>query len=154
LKHNPSPTAGSTSLQHAGGLYGALFAWPLSRVAQDVGAALVCLGVGFLGTLVFTGTPLAAVGRWLRSSFVSEPEDQDEDEEEDDEEEVEEERPRGRGVVRTEEDPAPEVPAMEPEPEHEPIPAPRLRSSRSGGYKLPPLDLLRQAPESTADGRD
>jgi S-DNA-T family DNA segregation ATPase FtsK/SpoIIIE len=151
LKHNPSPAAGSTPLQHAGGLYGSLFAWPLSRIAQDVGAALICLGVGFLGLLVFTGTPLAAVGRWLRSSFVSEPEEEDDEEYEEEEEEG---QPRGRRVVRAEEDPAPEVPEMESEPEHEPIPAPRLRPSRSGGYKLPPLDLLRQAPESTADGRD
>src|SRR5439155_14224447 len=65
-KHDPGPTAGFEALRHAGGLYGALFAWPLARVAQSIGAAIVCGGLAFLGMLVFTGTPLARVGELLR----------------------------------------------------------------------------------------
>jgi S-DNA-T family DNA segregation ATPase FtsK/SpoIIIE len=155
LKNDPSPAAGWTPLREAGGLCGAIFAWPLSRVAQEAGAAIVCLGLAFLGLLVFTGTPLPAVGRWLRSWFVSY--ERDRGEEVVDEYEVEQEDAPASGprrVVRVADDPAPEVAAMESEPDPEPIAAPKLRSSRSSGYKLPPLDLLRQAPESAADGRD
>src|SRR5438105_7191426 len=39
LQPNPSPTAGTAPLQHAGGLYGALVAWPQSRMAPGGGAA-------------------------------------------------------------------------------------------------------------------
>src|SRR5438477_7680101 len=83
VKHDPSPMAGSKPLEHAGGLIGALVAHPLALVAQPIGAVIVCAGFTFLGLLVFTETPLSAVGHGLRSLFFGERE---EDEEKEDEE--------------------------------------------------------------------
>src|SRR5205807_6825743 len=61
---------------------------------------------------------------------------------------------RGRVIHAEDDDPSPEFPDAIEEEEPEPIAPPKIRSSRSGGYKLPPLDLLRQAPASLADGLD
>jgi len=170
-KGNPSPAAGYEPLRHAGGLYGALFAWPLSRVAQRVGAAIVCGGLTFLGLLVFTGTPLARVGEILRGYFgVGAHEEKEEEEEEDEEfgdesfdvdEEVQDPElaDARRLVVREElEDDVTEVDVEldeddEQGSEPEPI-APARQPSRRGAYKLPSLDLLRKAPASSADGMD
>jgi S-DNA-T family DNA segregation ATPase FtsK/SpoIIIE len=161
LKHDPSPTAGFEPLRHAGGLYGALFAWPLSRVAQRIGAAIVCLGLTSLGLLVFTGTPLARVGDWVRGIFAG-PERAEEEEYDEEEELGEVLDPEIVGTKRVMQDHEPgleedlDVELFEDEEddeEPEPI-APARLPSRRGGYKLPALDLLRKAPASTADGMD
>jgi S-DNA-T family DNA segregation ATPase FtsK/SpoIIIE len=161
LKGNPAPGDGFEPIRSAGGLIGSLVAWPLSRVAQEIGSAIICLGIAFLGLLVFTGTPLAAVGRWLRSWFFEDSEDDESDEAEDEYDEEEEgeyadEEPASRNVVRVQE-PADDldIEMEEDEEEEEPKPiAPARVASRRGGYKLPPMDLLRKAPASTADGLD
>ncbi|MFN2544041.1 MAG: DNA translocase FtsK [Actinomycetota bacterium] len=155
MKGNPGPTDGYAPLRSAGGLYGSLVAWPLSRVAQEIGAAIVGLGLAFLGLLIFTGTPLSAVGHWLRSWFVAD--DEEAEEEDDDEDEFDEEEEPARSVLRVEEPEAEldiEMDEEAEEEEAEPIMPPQLAARRRGGYKLPPVDLLRKAPASTADGLD
>src|SRR5207245_1700448 len=103
---------------------------------------------------MFTGTPLAAVGRWLKSWIVAE---RSEDEEEElEEEDVRPEPASSRRMVVRSDEPEPidvEVEEGEDEEEPEPIRPAKLASAR-GGYKLPPLDLLRKAPASAADGLD
>jgi S-DNA-T family DNA segregation ATPase FtsK/SpoIIIE len=164
-KDNPSPAAGYEPLRHAGGLYGSLFAWPLSRVAQRVGAAIVCGGLAFLGLLVFTGTPLARVTEIVRGFFGSDAdEDQDDEDLESEEFDVDEEvgepelAASRRLVVREESDEdftELDVELDEDNGPSEPEPiAPARLPSRRGGYKLPSLDLLRKAPASSADGMD
>ncbi len=61
VRGNPSVASGATVLADAGGLLGALAAWPLSRVLSSYGAAVVCLGFAVLGLLILTGTPISAV---------------------------------------------------------------------------------------------
>jgi S-DNA-T family DNA segregation ATPase FtsK/SpoIIIE len=164
-KDNPSPAAGYEPLRHAGGLYGSLFAWPLSRVAQRVGAAIVCGGLAFLGLLVFTGTPLARVTEIVRGFFGSDAEEDEDDEDLESEEfDVDEEvgepelAASRRLVVREESDEdftELDVELDEDNGPSEPEPiAPARLPSRRGSYKLPSLDLLRKAPASSADGMD
>ncbi|MGQ0669926.1 MAG: DNA translocase FtsK, partial [Actinomycetota bacterium] len=123
-------------------------AWPLSRAISSLGAGIVCAGLAALGLLIFTGTPLATALAKVRDFFTAAdvPED-------------EAGRPRraGRRVARDEDEGTIVVPELrEPEPDG-PV-EPRLTRasvpSGRGDYKLPPIDLLRKAPESTADGRD
>ena len=61
LRGNPGPASGAAGVADAGGLLGALAAWPLSRVLSSYGAAVVCLGLAVLGLLILTGTPIATV---------------------------------------------------------------------------------------------
>ena len=110
VKHDPSPMAGSKPLEHAGGLAGALVAHPLAVVAQPIGAAIVCAGFAFLGLLVFTGTPLSAVGHGLRALFFGEREEDEEEEEYEEYEDEEDEEIEPERVIRLEDDPAPELP--------------------------------------------
>ena len=58
---NPSFAEGEKALVEAGGVVGALAAWPLARVISPIGAAIVCAGLASLGLLIFTGTPFAAI---------------------------------------------------------------------------------------------
>src|SRR2546428_1706707 len=67
---NPSPGAGYHAVNGAGGVLGAAVAWPLSRVLSGYGAVVVCLGLVTLGVLVFTATPIAAVGRAVGRLFT------------------------------------------------------------------------------------
>jgi S-DNA-T family DNA segregation ATPase FtsK/SpoIIIE len=158
LGGNPSPAAGYSGVKDAGGLWGAFFAWPLARVAQELGAAIIDTGLAFLGLLVFTDTSLAAVGRVLRDWFTGPEEEEDEEDDEEDEEPAPEARSR---VVHQDQDP--ELDASDPpepfddeeEEEFEPEPGPiRPPSSEEDEYELPPLDLLRIAPKAAADRRD
>src|SRR5205085_3147865 len=77
---NPSPTAGYAVLRRAGGALGAAVAWPLSRGVSVYGAVVVCLGLAALGCLVFTATPLAAVGRAMARLVRTERRVPDDDE--------------------------------------------------------------------------
>jgi DNA segregation ATPase FtsK/SpoIIIE, S-DNA-T family len=154
LSGNPAPLDGFKALAGAGGLIGAIAAWPLSQLLSSYGAAAVCIGLLVLGVLVFTATPLAAVWEFLRR-----PLDQEEEMEEEPEEE-----PRPRRRRRERRPVSQEQPTLEPvfpepledvaeEPQvAEPVTVPR--AGRKGGYRLPPLDLLRRAPGSAAGGRD
>ncbi|HJV04786.1 MAG TPA: DNA translocase FtsK 4TM domain-containing protein [Actinomycetota bacterium] len=153
LSGNPAPLGGLRSLARGGGVIGSLTAWPLSELVSVYGAAAVCLGLLVLGALVFTATPLSAVWDFLRRPG---------------EEEVEAEVPAPRRRRRRGEE-QDEIPTLEPafpeplmdeEPEvHPPEPGPvepvSARPAKSrGGYRLPPLDLLRRAPAGAAGGRD
>src|SRR5438128_7761605 len=153
---NPSPAAGFNEASGAGGAIGAAVAWPLSRVVSVYGAVVVCLGLLTLGTLVFTATSLAAVGRAVKR-FVMGPDDATDPG-------MEAEGPRrGDRRPRLAREPSDEMvsiaPAM-PIPEDEPVVLAGAKqnrlplTSRANGYKLPPVEMLRHAPESKADGRD
>jgi S-DNA-T family DNA segregation ATPase FtsK/SpoIIIE len=155
---NPAPVDGYSGVHAAGGLLGALVGWPLSRVSSAPGAVIVCLGLVVLGLLVFTGTPLSAVGGWLREQFPGGVEGSAESEGQDTGP-APRSRRRSRRVVREEEESVPQaaaIPAsLDTEPAVEAVPA-RMAfpTPGKGAYKLPPLDLLRKAPASAADGRD
>src|SRR5918996_2454197 len=160
LRGNPSPAAGLSGFGDAGGLLGALVAWPLSRLLSGYGAAIVCLGLFILGVLVFTATPLASVGRTLADFFIERGEEAEVSEDEDEEEE---ERPRRRrrwrgrtnGAEEAEVLDLSELEAAEPvEPEVVTSGEVKLPKVTGKGYKLPPLDLLRKAPPSAGGGRD
>ncbi len=155
LRDNPSPTSGFAGVHSAGGLVGAVVGWPFSKVASEIGAVIVCAGFVVLGLLVFTGTPLSAAMRrivdWFRGPVV-------EDEEEI--EEVPSSRPRVTRGPEDDDEPitagraAPPVVTL---PEAESImPAGKVKfpTPGKGGYRLPPLDLLRRAPAGSADTRD
>jgi S-DNA-T family DNA segregation ATPase FtsK/SpoIIIE len=155
---NPGPTSGYGAVKAAGGFFGALVARPLSRVASPYGAVLVCLGLALVGPLIFTATPLAAVGRAVRRLFFQSPRIGDEDEQEGEEPprrrlrrgqpppfDVEEGAPLGQTM------PLPEAGlAVISEPKQIRLPL----ASKGNGYRLPPLDILRRAPAAKADVRD
>jgi DNA segregation ATPase FtsK/SpoIIIE, S-DNA-T family len=149
---NPGPSEGYKAVSEAGGVLGALVARPLSKVASPYGAAVIFLGLTGLGLMVFTATPLAAVGRALRWLVVGPPASSD-DEEPEEEGAVRPRRPRRRKEVPEEfVDIAPAMPEPEPAGEKKSIRPPH--TARGNGYKLPPLELLRRAPATTSDGRD
>src|SRR5688572_6420838 len=86
---NPSPFAGwdggrRTGLAEAAGVFGAIAAYPLSRVVSSIGAGIICSGFVVLGFLVFTGTPVATAWAKARDFFTAADVD-DERLEEDDE---------------------------------------------------------------------
>ncbi len=171
LGGNPAPGEGYDELAWAGGLFGALIASPLSQVISVIGAAIVCLGLSALGLLVFTGTPVAVAVRRIRDFFTAAD---IEDEEIEPEPVLTLEEPaakpkRGRRVreaLGLEEMPAEDaliaLPDAEPEIDGEQdapkkrarAPKTRTVETASGPYQLPPLDLLRGAPPSTADTQD
>jgi DNA segregation ATPase FtsK/SpoIIIE, S-DNA-T family len=166
---DPSPRQGYTAVSAAAGLLGALVAHPLSSVISPIGAAVVCCGLFVLGTLIFTGTPVAVAYRSAYDFFTAA--DVPDDDEEPVPLEVEAPRPRRRKlrealgldevVVVGDPEPAfPPVDAMD-EVEDEPFETSASRKPRArtvetphGPYQLPPLDLLRVAPPSNADMRD
>ncbi|HEX9824049.1 MAG TPA: DNA translocase FtsK 4TM domain-containing protein [Actinomycetota bacterium] len=145
FRANPSPAAGLAGFGDAGGLIGALTAWPLSRLLSVYGAGIVCLGLLVLGGLVFTATPLSTLGELLSERRARRPEVRVRDEED--------EAPPKRKRRRTPAEPEPAAVVTLPEaPPAASVVVPK--PSGKGGYKLPPLDLLRKAPESAATGRD
>jgi DNA segregation ATPase FtsK/SpoIIIE, S-DNA-T family len=184
LGGNPSPSAGyegapgAVGVGEAGGGIGALLGWPLAHAISPLGAGIVFGGVALLGVLIFTGTPLSVA--WERCLELIEAArvslgGEDDDEEEEVGEGVEEvpaapERGAHRVLRNDEDDPivVPEaeddaaieervVPLdpdlVESESEEGPSVAAKASVAR-GPYKLPPLELLRRAPASDADGRD
>ena len=156
LRGNPSPASGLAGFGDAGGLVGALSAWPLARLLSGYGAAIVCLGLFVLGLLIFTATPISTAWEWLRG-VVSRKAEEDEALEE-------EEVPTKKRRRRTREpDEEPVVIAAEmPEPEDSDEPSVQRREliakhpagGAGDGYRLPPLSVLRRAPASAATGRD
>jgi len=152
---NPSPGEGFEAVSRAGGVLGAAVVWPFAKSVSVYGAIVVCFGLALLGALVFTSTPLSAAGRAVKGFFF-EPRPPAEQAPGVD-------APRGR--LRGAFDPtdvlveiAPAMPPAPPEPEPVVVAeAKQIRlplTARGNGYKLPPLELLRRAPMTTADARD
>jgi S-DNA-T family DNA segregation ATPase FtsK/SpoIIIE len=149
---DPSPVGGYAPLRDAGGLIGALAAWPLSRLISPWGAGVVCAALTLVGALVFTATPMATVLAALRKPF-----------ERGQEEEPAPRRARPPRVVEVPEEEAAPIGAGMPddqeggeEEDEEELEAPATtaRPRRTGGYRLPSLDLLREAPPTAKGGRD
>ena len=166
----PNPVDGYRAVGRAAGFVGAVVGWPLARGLSSYGAVVVCLGLAAVGALVFTATPLSAVGRGIGTLAVSlrpqradaprdaddsaaSDEDDDVDEDLDEAPEVRPGRRRGSGdtidLNSRMIDPEPDAVEVS-EPKQVKLPMRRT----GGGYTLPPLDVLRRAPASTADGRD
>jgi S-DNA-T family DNA segregation ATPase FtsK/SpoIIIE len=169
---NPGIFEPHSVLAPAAGLAGALAAHPLSRVLSPIGSGIICLGLATLGLLIFTGTPVSRILESIREFRESRPERDPVGapaEEPDDGRAPRRAKP-GRLSIREalgldvpEDDvivlpESPEALDVDLEPEEEPVTSRPTRartvSTPSGPYQLPPLDLLRSAPPSTADGRD
>jgi DNA segregation ATPase FtsK/SpoIIIE, S-DNA-T family len=148
---NPGPSDGYAAVGSAGGGIGALVARPLSRAVSPYGATVVFMGLVLLGVLVFTATPLTTVGRALRWLVLGPPTAPDEDEPEE-----EPRKPRRLRRGKDEGEGFADIAQAMPEPivVDEPKQVRLPLTSRGNGYKLPPLDLLRRAPATQADGRD
>jgi DNA segregation ATPase FtsK/SpoIIIE, S-DNA-T family len=171
---NPSFGEGEKALHDAGGMVGALAAWPLARVISPIGAAIVCAGLSSLGLLIFTGTPFAAVKERI-DIFREERDERDPVSAK--ARETERTKPRRRwsfleafGLI---EDDVVLLPDADDDAQTETIPAVeegtgfptepgsaatkvargRMVTTPDGPYQLPPLDLLRTAPPSNADAR-
>ena len=173
FRDNPGVFEPHAVLASAAGLGGALAAHPLSRVLSPIGAGIVCLGLATLGLLIFTGTPvsriIASIREFRDSRSERDPVGAPAEAHDDDRaprrakpgrlsirEALGLDVPDDEVIVLPE---SPEASDVELEPD-EPEPATgrptkaRTVSTASGPYQLPPLDLLRTAPPSTADGRD
>jgi DNA segregation ATPase FtsK/SpoIIIE, S-DNA-T family len=168
---NPSFAAGERALHDAGGIVGALTAWPLARVISPIGAAIVCAGLASLGLLIFTGTPFAAVKERI-DMFREERDERDPVSAK--ARETDDVKPRRRwsflealGLI---EEDVVVLPDADDDAQTETIPSveqdagfvtapsaktarPRMVTTPDGPYQLPPLDLLRTAPPSNADAR-
>ena len=175
LGENPSPMDGYDAVAWSGGVLGAAVAYPLSRVISPIGAAIVCLGLAVLGGLVFTGTPVAVAWARIRDFFTAADVGDEPEPEPEPMVAVEvapaEEKPKRQRARRIREAlglmepdvmvlPEAEEPVFEEaDPEPEPVLSSRRSRARTvetadGPYQLPPPDLLRTAPPSSADARD
>lgn len=151
---NPRPIAGFARVSEAAGLVGAVAAWPLGKLISRIGVAIVWSGAVVLGLLIFTGTPLSAVGGRIREAFTRGDEG--------DEEvlDLPREPARRRRGADTQEVPVvelldEELPAEdEPQDEPAPIEVPEIVRPAGGRYRLPPLELLRTSPPSAGAERD
>jgi DNA segregation ATPase FtsK/SpoIIIE, S-DNA-T family len=171
---NPSFAEGERALHEAGGVVGALTAWPLARVISPIGAAIVCAGLASLGLLIFTGTPFAAIKERI-DTFREERDERDPISVKPREREETEPRRRWsfRELFGLNDEDVVVLPDVEDGAQTETIPAveedagfvtapgsPTSKATRGrmvttpdGPYQLPPLDLLRTAPPSNADAR-
>jgi DNA segregation ATPase FtsK/SpoIIIE, S-DNA-T family len=170
LRGNPGVFGGYEALARAAGIVGALAAHPAARLISPAGAAVVGVGLTAIGLLIFSGTPVSA----LRERARELRDDRDErDPVRATAREVRAARPRGRrargirealglgnDLVIVPDSGGPEPPLVEElprvvadEPDEPHRPRPRTITTEGGPYQLPPLDLLRTAPPSTADGR-
>ncbi|MGH2739920.1 MAG: DNA translocase FtsK [Actinomycetota bacterium] len=147
VRGNPAPSEGFDALAGAGGLLGSAVAWPLAKIVSAYGAAAVGLGLLVLGVLVFTATPIAAVGRAIRDFLLEEA----------DVEELTEDGAEGKRRRRREPHPEPAAITQQmPEPDAASVAQkePALSGRPRNGYQLPPLSLLRTAPPSGGTARD
>jgi S-DNA-T family DNA segregation ATPase FtsK/SpoIIIE len=169
-RDNPPPFAGYEAIRDAAGVVGSVVAWPLSRALSIVGAAIVGVGLGLLGLLIFFGTPLSAAWASLserlaglrsrRSDGAKDSEDEAGDEPGDEEDGMAF-APTGRpgridgGMPVRVIDPSADEPSLlDEEALEEPGSATPPRPARSGAYALPPIDLLRTAPASSGSSLD
>jgi S-DNA-T family DNA segregation ATPase FtsK/SpoIIIE len=152
---NPSPAEGYRGVSGAAGVFGAVVGWTLARVISPYGAVAVGFALILLGGLVFTATPFVAFLRLLRRLFIGPVPARD-----DHDQEAAAQRPGRRRLRRDESQDvvniAPSMQALELEPTvvGEPKQVRLPLTARGNGYRLPPLELLRRAPATTADGRD
>jgi DNA segregation ATPase FtsK/SpoIIIE, S-DNA-T family len=156
-RDDPSPLDGWSAVEHAAGVVGAVAAWPLGRLLSEVGAAIVLAGLTVLGLLIFTGTPLAAVGRGVAGRFRRSQEEAEDEVVEPEPEPARRSRRRRRRKDALEGLPVVDLPDERPaEPELEPIEVPEMvrPTTRTGRYQLPPIDLLRTSPASAGNERD
>ena len=163
---NPRPFVGYENVAHSAGVIGALVGWPLGKLLSNIGAVIACTGAVVLGLLIFTGTPFSSVWEWIRG-LVSRGEVEGWEDEDDDDDEIEilEEEPRKRRRRALLRDTQPELPTvvdvrdqdglLEDEDDDEDEEVPIVRPALAAGvYTLPPIDLLREAPDTEADTRD
>jgi DNA segregation ATPase FtsK/SpoIIIE, S-DNA-T family len=171
LRGGPGPSDPYEALSVAGGFLGAIVAHPLTAVISAVGASVVCLGLITVGLMIFTATPIATAWATVRDFFTAA--DVDDGSEPEDPRPVDA-APRQSRTVRLREafgllelpDQGDEV-SVVPDAEADadmadaqdegtvPRPRPaRTVTTTSGPYQLPPLDLLRSAPPSSADAAD
>ncbi len=171
FRGNPGPLTGYVGVHDAAGVIGAIAAAPLSNVLFTIGTTIVCLGIAVLGSLIFTGTSFSAV----RGKLAELREARDERDpvaltaREADDGSLRRRAANLRASFGLDEplETAPMVVLPDSEQilesddgaEEEPEPAPaakhgRTISTQDGPYQLPPIDLLRTAPASTADGAD
>ncbi len=165
LRGNPKPIAGYEAVRDAAGVVGAVAAWPLSAALSVVGSAIVGAGLGVLGLLIFSGTPLSTIWASLserRSAQRSRLDESSDDEEAEVDDEPFVPRPRpvrtdsiaSFPIVDVRNDVEPDVLLDEDSPEAD-TPAPTTtRPTPSGVYALPPIDLLRTAPSSAGNSLD
>jgi len=160
---NPRPFGGYEKVAHSAGVIGALVGWPLGKLLSKSGAVIACSGVVVLGLLIFTGTPFSMVWERIRGLF-SRGEAEDGEAEDDEIEVLEEEPPKRRRRARLR-DSQLELPTvvdlrdeddpLEDETDEEDEEVPIVRPALAGGaYQLPPINLLREAPDTEADTRD
>jgi S-DNA-T family DNA segregation ATPase FtsK/SpoIIIE len=154
---DPTPVDGWTAVEDAAGVLGAIAAWPLGRLLSEIGAAIVLGGITVLGLLIFTGTPLAAVGRGVAEVFRRPDQGA-----EDVAEAEPEQGPARRSRRKQRKDILEGIPVVElpeegqTEPELEPIEVPDMvrPTPSSGRYEFPPIELLRTSPASAGNERD
>ncbi len=170
-RENPRPFAGYHDVRHAGGVIGALLAWPLSKALSEIGAAIVSAGLAVLGLLIFTGTPLSSAWSWLSERLedlraAREAAHDAEEARDEDHEPI-----FGRGRDRPEA--APSMPVIDvsdhaeadllvgdledvddEEDDAEDVHLPLARKTAPGAYALPPVDLLRTAPPAAGNSLD
>jgi DNA segregation ATPase FtsK/SpoIIIE, S-DNA-T family len=175
LGGKPGPRDGFDGVSVAGGVIGATVAHPLTVVISAVGAFIVCLGLGTVGLLIFSGTPIATAWATVRDFFTAaDIEEEEPARAEPVTAEPTAKRPRAARLreafglleLPDEADELLIVPDAEPpDPEGGPEGgedangSPAARSARivttaTGPYQLPPLDLFRSAPPSNADAVD
>ena len=168
FRGNPEVVSGYEGVHTSGGVIGALAASPLSTVLFTIGTAIVCTGLFVLGLLIFTGTSFSA----LRGKLAELREARDDrDPVALTAREAVESMPRTARLRTsfgldepTETAPVLVLPDYQPTPEPDEVIEPeeepgesahgKTISTQDGPYHLPPIDLLRTAPPSTADGSD
>ncbi len=154
---NPPLATEGDAVERGGGALGSIVAFPLERLAGFWGALVILVAMIGVGALLITGATLGDVLRALaaysKRSFASIGQL------------VRSGRDRTQVVVDLR-DPAPMDVMMEPEPieefpdEHAVQPPPtkvkpkRLKPMTTGGYALPPLDMLKLSAEAGHDGRN
>ena len=162
---DPSPLGGYDAVRDAAGVVGAAAAWPLSRLLSPIGAAIVGVGLAILGLLIFSGTPLSTVWSSVARTLEVLRGERDEDSGADDDGDVSPAiapaRPASADLVTTsapvvdlrDEREVDVVPDEEDDDEDTLAPA-MLPKAEHGVYALPPIDLLRTAPPSSAGSQD
>jgi S-DNA-T family DNA segregation ATPase FtsK/SpoIIIE len=167
VRGNPRPVAGFDAIRDAGGVVGALAAWPLSVAVSVVGSAILGGGLAVLGLLIFSGTPLSAVWRGLGDRLAAlrlpPPDEEMHDDGAHDGDERFAAAPRPARVdaapplpiVDVRDDEAPEMVLAADSDDETLLPGSGPpRPTASGVYALPPIDLLRIAPPSSGNSLD
>ena len=152
---NPPLATEGDAVERGGGALGSIIAFPLERLVGFWGAAVILVALIGVGALLITGATLGDVLRALvaysKRSYASVGE-------------VVRSRKDRTEVVLDLREPAPMDVVPDPEPvdeapgEEPSAPRPkkkpkRLKPMTTGGYELPPLDILKLSAEAGHDGR-